>query len=176
MSIQNIFNRKKSICVKMSIILDNLQVNKCETVPYFLQNFQFATMSIPVFCKSCEPICEPEIVLKKFQLTFRLTPLTSAAKSLSHSMFSSQMLPYAKINIVVHRKFWRKYGPVSNLFSCTTKGYGYEKSEFQILKETFNHRDYLANLNMCCLRLKKLKLFNSHAKGHQYFVAIDVGM
>ena len=40
-----------------------VQLNKCETVPYFLQNFQCNTMFISVFCKSCEPmLCEPEIV------------------------------------------------------------------------------------------------------------------
>ena len=42
-----------------------LQLNKCETDPYFLQNFQCTTMFISVFCKSCEPmLCEPEIVQK----------------------------------------------------------------------------------------------------------------
>ena len=41
-----------------------VQLNKYETDPYFLQIFQ-SNMSvcliISVFCKSCEPICEPEI-------------------------------------------------------------------------------------------------------------------
>ena len=42
-----------------------LQLNKCETGPYFLQNFQCTTMFISMFCKSCEPmLCEPEIVQK----------------------------------------------------------------------------------------------------------------
>ena len=39
-------------------------VNKCETDLYFLQNFQCMTMFISVFCKSCEMLCEPEIVQK----------------------------------------------------------------------------------------------------------------
>ena len=57
-------------------------------------------MFIPVFCKICElkteHESEPEIVLKILQLTFRLTPLTSAAKFLEqfqvYFMFSSQIL------------------------------------------------------------------------------------
>ena len=48
----------------------------------------------------------------------------SAAKfwtiSGSHNM-GSQLLQNTEINIVVHWKFWRKYGPVSHLFSCTFK-------------------------------------------------------
>ena len=39
-------------------------------------------------------------------------------KTISHSVFSSQILQNAEINIVVHWKFWRKYGSVSHLFSC----------------------------------------------------------
>jgi hypothetical protein len=44
-----------------------LQLNKYETDPYFRQIFQSSTsvcLIICVFSKSCEPICEPEIVLK----------------------------------------------------------------------------------------------------------------
>ena len=42
---------------------NKVQLNKCETGPYFLQNFQCNTMFISVFCKSFEPmLCEPEIV------------------------------------------------------------------------------------------------------------------
>ena len=82
-----------------------VQLNKCEIGPYFLQNFQCKTMFTSVFCKSCEPmLCEPEIV-QKLQLIFRLTPLTSAAKTLSRSVFSSQISQYTEINIVVHWKF-----------------------------------------------------------------------
>ena len=40
-------------------------------------------------------------------------------KTISRSVFSSQILQNAEMNIVVHWKFWRKYGSVSNLFSCT---------------------------------------------------------
>ena len=43
-----------------------LQLNKCQTDPYFLQNFQCTTMFISAFCKICElktePETEPEIV------------------------------------------------------------------------------------------------------------------
>ena len=31
-----------------------VQLNKCETGPYFLQNFQCTTMFISVYCKICE--------------------------------------------------------------------------------------------------------------------------
>ena len=42
-----------------------VQLNKCQTGPYFLQNFQCKTMFISVFCISCEPMLfEPEIVRK----------------------------------------------------------------------------------------------------------------
>ena len=37
-----------------------IQLNKCETGPYFLQNFQCTTMFISVYCK----ICELKTVLK----------------------------------------------------------------------------------------------------------------
>ena len=39
-----------------------LQLNKCETDPYFLQNFQCTTMFISAFCKICELNTEREIV------------------------------------------------------------------------------------------------------------------
>ena len=44
-----------------------VQLNKYEADPYFLQIFQsniLVCLIISVSCKSCEPICEPEIVLK----------------------------------------------------------------------------------------------------------------
>ena len=39
-----------------------VQLNKCETDPYFLQNFQCTTMFISVFCKICELNTERGIV------------------------------------------------------------------------------------------------------------------
>ena len=39
-----------------------LQLNKCETDPYFLQNFQCTRMYISAFCKICELNTEREIV------------------------------------------------------------------------------------------------------------------
>ena len=39
-------------------------------------------------------------------------------KSISRSVFNSQILQNVEMNIVVHWKFWRKYGSVSHLFSC----------------------------------------------------------
>ena len=41
-------------------------------------------------------------------------------KTISRSVFSSQILQNAEMNIVVYWKFWRKYGSVSHLFSCKT--------------------------------------------------------
>ena len=44
--------------------MKEIQLNKYKTDPYFLQIFQSNTslcLIISVFCKSCEPICEPEI-------------------------------------------------------------------------------------------------------------------
>ena len=56
-------------CLIETTDYDVVQLNKCETSPYFLQNFQCTTMFFSVFCKSCEPmLCEPEIVQKKLQL------------------------------------------------------------------------------------------------------------
>ena len=59
-----------------------------------------------------------KLFYKLLQLIFRLTPLTSAAETILCSVFSSQILQYTEIKIVVHWKFRRKYGPVSHLFSC----------------------------------------------------------
>ena len=82
-----------------------LQLNKYETDPYFLQLFQSNTtvcLIISLFYKSFKHICETEIVLKIFAADFQ------AAKTLSCSVFNSQILQYTVINIVGH---W-KYGPV----------------------------------------------------------------
>ena len=40
----------------------SVQLNKCETGPYFLQNFQCTTMFISAYCKICELNTEHEIV------------------------------------------------------------------------------------------------------------------
>ena len=51
-------------CASEALETNEIQQNKYETNPYFLQIFQ-SNMSvcliISMFCKSCEPICEPEI-------------------------------------------------------------------------------------------------------------------
>ena len=44
-----------------NLICHVVQLNKSETGPYFLQNFQCTTMFIPVFCKICELNTESEI-------------------------------------------------------------------------------------------------------------------
>ena len=50
-----------------------------------------------------------------------ISPWESAkikTKTISCSVFSSQILQNPEINIVLHWNFWRKYGSVSHLFSC----------------------------------------------------------
>ena len=54
-------------------IYNTVQLNKYKTDPYFLQIFQICLI-ISVFCKSCEPICEPEIVLNIFAADFQANP------------------------------------------------------------------------------------------------------
>ena len=46
-----------------TLFWDIVQLNKCETDPYFLQTFQCRTMFISAFCKICELNTECEIVL-----------------------------------------------------------------------------------------------------------------
>ena len=51
-----------SVCTSVKLQLDKYQID-----PYFLHILQSNTLVcliISVFCKSCEPICESEIVLK----------------------------------------------------------------------------------------------------------------
>ena len=80
----------------------------------FLQIFQ-SSMSvcliISVFCKSCEPICEPEIVLKKFAADVSWVSLKVSCNffrtisgSQMGSQIGSQLLQNTEINIVVHWK------------------------------------------------------------------------
>ena len=72
-----------------------VQLNKCETDPYFLQNFQCTTMFISVFCKSCEPmLCEPEIVLKNCAADFQANPTDISCKNTF--MFSVQFTNFTK--------------------------------------------------------------------------------
>ena len=40
----------------------DIQLKKCKTDHYFLQNFQYTTMFISAFCKICEQNTECEIV------------------------------------------------------------------------------------------------------------------
>ena len=62
----------------------NIQLNKYKTDPYYLQIFQ-SNMSvcliISMFCKSCEPICEPKIVLKNFAGDFKGNPTDISCKN-----------------------------------------------------------------------------------------------
>ena len=67
------------ICMPLILSLlkksKHVQLCKYETDPYFPQIFQSKTsvcLIISVFCKSFEPICEPEIVLKIFAADFQV--------------------------------------------------------------------------------------------------------
>ena len=61
-----------SICCKQFLLESFfIQLDKCKTEPYFLMIFQSNTLVcliISVFCKSCEPICEPEITPVSYRL------------------------------------------------------------------------------------------------------------
>ena len=86
-----------------------IQLNKYETDPYFLQIFQSNTsvcLIISVFCKSCEPICEPEITPVLYHLE------NQNKNNFTFSVQFTNFLQNAEINIVLHWKFWRKYGSV----------------------------------------------------------------
>ena len=51
-------------CASEALETNEIQLNKYKTDPYFLQIFRSNTSVssiISVFCKSCKPICEPEI-------------------------------------------------------------------------------------------------------------------
>ena len=78
-----------------------LQLNKYETDPYFLKNFQSnmtVCLIIHVFCKNCEP----DIVLAVLQIK---------TKTISSSVFSSQMglqlLQNAEINKQTDVRLWK---------------------------------------------------------------------
>jgi hypothetical protein len=47
---------------KIKLLCKVIQLNKCETDPYFLQNFHCTTMFISAFCKICELNTKREIV------------------------------------------------------------------------------------------------------------------
>ena len=51
--------------------MTQVQLNKYETV----------CLIISVFCKSCEPICEHEIVLKNFAADFQANPTDISCKN-----------------------------------------------------------------------------------------------
>ena len=79
-----------------------VQLNKYETDPYFLQIFQSdksVCLIISVFCKSCEPICEPEIVLKTFAADFQANPTDISCKN--NFMFSFQF-SFQFTNLTTH--------------------------------------------------------------------------
>ena len=67
-------------------------VNKYKTNSYFLQIFQSnmsVCLMISVFCKSCEPICEPEIVLKSFAADFQSNPTDISCKNTFSVQFTN---------------------------------------------------------------------------------------
>ena len=61
--IHTYFYLRQKTSVPLNFVVNTVvQLNKCETDPYFLQNFQYTTMFISAFCKICELNTELEIV------------------------------------------------------------------------------------------------------------------
>ena len=126
-----------------------VQLNKWQTDSYFLQNFQTNTtvcLIIHQFCQSCDHRNCSTYQNKKWSknVKFRYCKIESKhgfcvyfwqgvkSKGLpllyncekttyvkTKQIFWSKVLQNAWINIVLHWKFWRKYGSVCHLFSCT---------------------------------------------------------
>ena len=91
-----------------------VQLNKYETDPYFLLIFQVIRQFVwlfQCFVRVANPFVN--LLLHLCYITLRIK-----TKTISRSVFSSQILKNAEINIVLHCKFWRKYGSASHLFSC----------------------------------------------------------
>ena len=63
-----------------------VQLNKCETGPYFLQNFQCTTMFISAYCKICELNTEREIVFAA-----DVSGFSKSAARFSRTISGSQM-------------------------------------------------------------------------------------
>ena len=84
----------------------------------FRQIFQSNTFVrlFPRFVKIVIPF-----VNLKFAAVFQANPTDISCKNTFTFSVQFTILQYAQINIVVHWKFWRKYGPVSRLFSCNWK-------------------------------------------------------
>ena len=88
----------------------------------------------------------------------------------------SQLLQSTEINIVLHWKFWRKYGSVSHLFSCNRGSYTQifycssivtnisTKNVFQLLQKQnqthnfLNFQFWIPNIPKICMNLVRLLL------------------
>ena len=119
---KNLFKRRAKFCHVRAWKSIYLLTAEYETDPDFLRFFKIfqSNMSvcliISVLCKSCEPICEPEIT----SVLYHLENLQISKQKQFHvqcSMFSSQILQKAEMNIVMHWTFWRKYRSILHLFT-----------------------------------------------------------
>ena len=87
----------------------------------------------PCFVRVANPFVD--LKLRLSYITLRIK-----TKTISHSVFSSQILQNTEINIGVHWKFWRKYGSVSHLFSCTWKYCSHEIKAHSPLKFIYSEK------------------------------------
>ena len=85
-----------------------LQLDEYKTDPYFLQNFQ-SNMTVCLVIHLLFRSCELEIVLTVLQIK---TKTISRSQTLQNAWIMKQ-------TVLLLRKFWRKYGSVPYLFSCT---------------------------------------------------------
>ena len=76
-------------------------------------------------------------------------------KAISGSVFRSQILQNMEMNIVMHWQFWRKYGSVSNLFSCTGQICSW-------LQKVLISADWRTKVRSCAK-----KNFSAYALGHK---------
>ena len=87
-------------------------------------------------------------------------------KTISRSVFSSQILQNAEINIVVHWKFWKKYGSVLHLFSCIRNSSMYLNYIGKFYANLLFHQTFLTgilharNLDSRCILEAVCVIFN----------------
>ena len=79
----NVYVNYVKVYFCLQIKSTQVQLNKYEADPYFPQIFHSNTtvcLIISLLCKSCEPICEPEIVIKTFAADFQANPIDISCK------------------------------------------------------------------------------------------------
>ena len=90
----------------------------------YFQNIWYRSIFFQIFQSNRQLVwifpCFVRVENPFFNLKLHLHYITLRikTKTISSSVFSSQILQNEEINIVVHWNFFRKYGSVSHLFSC----------------------------------------------------------